>query len=157
MPSAAIFRAAVLDIQDLQELVPLVDPRPVRIGDYEGPSENDYYEDSDGTVRERTRVLAEMGIPVAAGLPLIPNCHGLLSAPPGQRIVHGCPEERTVVVLADTIRRGPMPGQWTLRVLPTIYRPGVGREATVTDLVLARRGDVIAVVDRQYLGLFERE
>ncbi|HSJ24452.1 MAG TPA: hypothetical protein VK929_07295 [Longimicrobiales bacterium] len=153
--SAEIFRAAVLELLQGGSTV-LVDPRPIPIGGDVGPRESDFYPGLDDIVRDRMTVLEELGVEMVAGFPLIPNCHGLMSAPPGQRVVHGCPEEFTVVVLADTIGSGPEPGQWTLRVLPTYYRPGAGRDATVTDLIIARRGPGFAVIDKLYSAIFER-
>lgn len=134
----------------------LVDPRPIPIGVDVGPRESDFYPGMDDIVRERMAVLEELGVEMVAGFPLIPNCHGLMSAPPGQRVVHGCPEELTVVVLADTIASGPEPGQWTLRVLPTNYRPGAGRDATVTDLIIARSGSEFVVIDKRRSAIYER-
>ncbi|HSJ24451.1 MAG TPA: hypothetical protein VK929_07290 [Longimicrobiales bacterium] len=154
---AAIYRAAIAYLQNEREGVVLVDPRPVRIRENVGPRETDFIDGSEDIVRLRTAVLHELGIETTAGLPLIPDCHGIMSAPPGQRVVHGCPERRTVVVLSDTVRIGAQPGQWVLRVLPTTYHPGAGREARAVDLIIARRDGVFTVIDWSALSWFERE
>jgi hypothetical protein len=154
---AAIFRAAIVHLQNEREGVLLVEPRPVRLAGYVGPRESDFHDDSDEIAELRRAVLEDLGIDTTSGFPLIPNCHGIMSAPPGQRVVHGCPEVRTVVVLTDTVRRGARPGQWVLRILPTTYHPGAGREARAVDLIIARRGGVFAVIDWSALGWFERD
>lgn len=134
----------------------LVDPRPIALGELSHPRQSDYHDDLVEIVAERRRVLAELGIDTARGLPVMPECHPLLSAPPGQRVVRGCPEEQTVVALLDTLRAGAEQGTWVVRSMPIIYRPGVGREATISDMVIGRQDGAWVVLERRRLGLFER-
>jgi hypothetical protein len=154
--SAEVFAAAVEEIRDVLGGILFIDPRPIPLDDYADPRDGTYYDGAEAVARERAMVLVAMGVESASGLPLIPDCQGLMSAPPGHRVVHGCPAERTVVALFDTIRSGPAADQWTLWVLPIIYEPGAGRHATFNELVIALRGGRYTVVERRRGNVFER-
>lgn len=162
---ADVFRAVVLDRQAyLQDIPPdgsgvlvLVDPRPMAIDEFRPPSAAAYHDDMEAVIAERLAVLAGVGIDTASALPIIPDCHPMMSAPPGHRVVHGCPPEFTNVVLVDTVRAGTDPGTRVLRTMDILYRPGVGREANVFDWVVGRRDDgAFGVLERRWLSLFER-
>lgn len=131
-PSDALFAAAVAALP--AEVDIFVDPKPVKLRDEFGyPQAADYFEDADNNVAARLRVLQRIEVDTASILPLPDRCTPLF-APPGTKVVDGCPSTRLVAAFDGVRREAGPPTRYVIRTLWISY-DWSGRTATMSDLI----------------------
>jgi hypothetical protein len=115
----------------------LVDPAPLRFGHLPVPTA---YLDVDGAeVRERKRLLGEIGFATARATPILRDCDGYMVPPP--RDTSGCPDEiRHVYAFGALEPTVDDAGVWLLPVVEIGYEPD-GMVTTYYDAYLFQRDD----------------
>ena len=132
----------------------LVDPRPIETKiDGAFPDGSHVQTVPEAELRERTRVVAELGIQIVAALPVRTGCTGLLVPPPNQDR-SGCPDTPEVELIFGTPSTISEQGMWKVLVVTITYEPS-GRSVHISDLFVRHTAKGWVTVERRFNVAFD--
>jgi hypothetical protein len=132
----------------------LIDPRPIQTQiDGVFPDGSHVRTAPEAELRERTRVVAELGIQIVAALPVRTGCTGLLVPPPTQDH-SGCPDAPEVELIFGTPSAISGRGMWKVPVVTITYEPS-GRSVHISDLFVRHTAKGWVTVERRLNVAFD--
>jgi hypothetical protein len=132
----------------------LVDPRPIETQiDGAFPDVSHVQTEPEAELRERKRVVAELGIQIVDALPMRTGCTGLL-VPPPTRDRSGCPDAPEVELIFGTPSTISGQGLWKVPVVTITYEPS-GRSVHISDLFVRHTAKGWVTVERRLNVAFD--